>query len=98
MLSLVSSVSKDTLFSHIISSNYIDGRKRRKKDPNKPKRAATGYTLFVSENYESMKRNNDPALAGKDIITMIARQWEATSPEEKEVSMICREMVFPIVS
>lgn len=58
-------------------------RKKRKRDPGKPKRQQTAYTCFVSENYELIKKNHDPNMPSKDVIALIARQWAATSEEEK---------------
>jgi hypothetical protein len=84
-------------------------KKRKSRDPNKPKRQATACkssvisillvsyilltfsrsvdTMFVSENYEHVKNSQDPPLPGKDIIALIARQWSATSEEEKQVCL-----------
>jgi hypothetical protein len=67
-----------------------DGRKKRKREPNKPKRQPTAYTMFVQENYDIIKRANDPNMPGKDVIALIARQWAGTSEEEKQVRL-CKE-------
>mmetsp|Transcript_21458 Transcript_21458/g.25893 ORF Transcript_21458/g.25893 Transcript_21458/m.25893 type:complete len:178 (-) Transcript_21458:65-598(-) len=60
-------------------------KKKRKRDSNRPKRQHTAYTMFVQENYESIKRNNDPNIGSKDIISMVARQWADTPEEEKQM-------------
>jgi hypothetical protein len=71
-----------------LNSHTTGSTKKRKRDPNKPKRQQTAYTLFVSENYDHIKRTHDPNMPGKDIISMVARQWAATSEEEKLVSTL----------
>ena len=62
------------------------GRKPKKRlrvhDPNKPKRKHTAYTIFVQENYASLKAMQ-PSLQSKDIIGMVARQWASLTPIEK---------------
>jgi HMG-box domain len=62
------------------------GRKPKKRqrvhDPNKPKRKHTAYTLFVKDNYPSLKALQ-PALQSKDIIGMVARQWAHLTLVEK---------------
>mmetsp|Transcript_20913 Transcript_20913/g.29061 ORF Transcript_20913/g.29061 Transcript_20913/m.29061 type:complete len:179 (+) Transcript_20913:84-620(+) len=60
-------------------------KKKRKRDANRPKRQHTAYTMFVQENYESIKRNNDPNIGSKDIISIVARQWADTTEEEKQM-------------
>ena len=63
------------------------GRKARKRkrrhDPNRPKRQHTAYTLFVQENYPSI-RNQYPELQSKDIIGLVARQWAEVSDLEQQ--------------
>ena len=59
-------------------------RKKRRREASKPKRQQTAYTCFVSDNYEVIKKNN-PNMQSKDVIALIARQWAATSEEEKEL-------------
>lgn len=77
------------LFSRILDGA---GRKsigtKRKLNSNKLKRQVTAYTCFVAENYELIRKNHDPSMGMKDAITLIARQWAATSDEEKQVSFV----------
>lgn len=61
----------------------VIGKKKRKRDPNRPKRQHTAYTMFVQENYELIKRSNTPNIPSKDIISIVARQWGETGAEEK---------------
>lgn len=56
----------------------------------KPKRAQTGYTLYVQENYESIKRANAAAVPGdgmpqqsREILSTLARHWGQVDDEEK---------------
>jgi hypothetical protein len=57
--------------------------RKRKHDPRRPKRQHTAYTLFVQENYQSI-RGQYPELQSKDIIGLVARQWAAVSDLEKQ--------------
>ena len=79
---------------NISYSPQSDGRKKRKRDSNKPKRQPTAYTMFVHENYDAMKRSHDPNVPGKEIIALIARQWAATSEEEKQVRLWVSDWSF----
>jgi hypothetical protein len=59
------------------------GRKKRKRE-TKPKKAHTAYTLYVHENYESVKKAHRPDMPSKDIISLIARQWSQIGDQEKQ--------------
>jgi hypothetical protein len=65
--------------------NYLvaRGRKKRKRE-TKPKKAHTAYTLYVHENYESVKKAHRPDMPSKDIISLIARQWSQIGDQEKQ--------------
>ena len=58
-------------------------KRKRKHDPNRPKRQHTAYTLFVQENYPSI-RNQYPDLQSKEIIALVARQWAEVSDLERQ--------------
>lgn len=58
-------------------------KRKPTRDPNRPKRQHTAYTMYVTTNYESIKENN-PDIAPKEMISMVARQWAQVSEEEKE--------------
>jgi HMG-box domain len=58
-------------------------KRKRRHDPNRPKRQHTAYTLFVQENYPSI-RNQYPELQSKDIIGLIVRQWAEVSDLERQ--------------
>lgn len=50
----------------------------------KPKRAHTGYTLYVRENYEIIKKTaGGDDMPSKDIISLVARQWSQIGEQEK---------------
>jgi hypothetical protein len=57
--------------------------RKRKHDPHRPKRQHTAYTLFVQENYQSI-RTQYPELQSKEIIGLVARQWGSVSDLEKQ--------------
>jgi hypothetical protein len=57
--------------------------RKRKHDPRRPKRQHTAYTLFVQENYQSI-RTQYPELQSKEIIGLVARHWAAVSDLEKQ--------------
>jgi hypothetical protein len=59
------------------------GRRKRKRE-TKPKKAHTAYTLYVSENYESIKKTHGADMPSKDIISIIARQWSQIDDQEKQ--------------
>jgi HMG (high mobility group) box len=58
-------------------------KRKPTRDPTRPKRQHTAYTMYVTANYESIKENN-PEIAPKEMISMVARQWAQVSEEEKE--------------
>lgn len=57
-------------------------KRKQARDPNRPKRQHTAYTMFVMENYEAIKKQNTD-MPSKEIISMVARQWAQVSEEEK---------------
>jgi hypothetical protein len=76
----------------VVSHFFIDlpinhfvarGRKKRKRE-TKPKKAHTAYTLYVHENYESVKKTHGADMPSKEIITIIARQWSQIGDQEKQ--------------
>ena len=77
-----------SFFTFIRSFNLTDAtakssKRKPARDPNRPKRQHTAYTMYVTANYESIKVNN-PGVPPKDMISMVARQWAQVSEEEKE--------------
>ena len=60
-------------------------KKKKKKDPNAPKKAQTAYLLFLNKKRESLRANLEAdGLKGKELITTITKvaseQWK-TLPE-----------------
>jgi len=70
------------------------GRRKRKREQqqaaSRPKRAHhTGYSLFVQEYYDSVRKSADAAsggsrMASKDIISLVARKWSEIGDLEKQ--------------
>ena len=58
--------------------------KKRRVNPDRPKRGHTGYTLFMQEGYPSVKREY-PDLSSKELIRLVARRWKDLSTESKAV-------------
>ena len=65
---------------------FVLGRGKKKRRREKAKRAPTAYTLFVHENYETIKKaRGDPEMASRDVIALVAQQWAETSETEKQM-------------
>jgi len=61
------------------------GKKRKKKektDPNKPKRAASAYTLFFME-YAKKYKADHPEVAQKDIMSIVGPVWKEMDAKKK---------------
>jgi len=57
-------------------------KRRRMKDPNKPKKSQTAYTCFIQANYKIIQKDL-PDLKAKEVITILAQRWADTTEEEK---------------
>ena len=74
------------LFSIFACYYTYVGRGKKKRKREKAKRAPTAYTLFVHENYETIKKaRGDPEMASRDVIALVAQQWAETSEAEKQM-------------
>merc|ERR1712118_627963 len=62
--------------------------KKRKKDPDRPKRATTAYLVFCERHRKTVMRKN-PELRSKQVPTELARLWQAVEPRERS---ICQEV------
>ena len=62
--------------------------KKRKKDPDRPKRATTAYLVFCERHRKSVMRKN-PELRSKQVTTELARLWQAVENRERS---ICQEV------
>lgn len=57
--------------------------KGRKKDPNAPKRATSGYLFFCKDKRPSVREAN-PGVKMTDIAKLLAVEWNKASDKEKE--------------
>lgn len=56
--------------------------KKRKKDPNSPKKPLSAYMLYCKDAREELKESQ-PELKGKDVMKEMARKWGELSEDEK---------------
>lgn len=57
--------------------------KKRKKDPNAPKRALSAYMLFCNDKRAEVKEEN-PNIENKEIMKVLAERWKELSGEDKK--------------
>merc|ERR1712194_191967 len=57
--------------------------KRKKRDPNKPRRNLSSFILFSNANRDRIKQQNPGTNFGK-IATLLAEEYKRLSPEEKK--------------
>lgn len=55
-------------------------------DPNRPKRPASGYLLFMAEENPSFKAAN-PTLTQPELMSAVAKKWNVLSPDVKQKFM-----------
>ena len=61
--------------------------KKRQRKPGTPKRKHTGYTLYMKENYPSVKlamAGRVPEAQSKDVISSVATSWKNLSEEDRD--------------
>ncbi|KAL6047482.1 Non-histone chromosomal protein 6 [Balamuthia mandrillaris] len=58
------------------------GRNKQQKDPNRPKRCLSAYTIYVTDNRARLKQEH-PDLSFGDLSRELARQWKELDPTEK---------------
>ncbi|CBY34818.1 unnamed protein product [Oikopleura dioica] len=58
--------------------------KKRKKDPNAPKRPATAFFLFSTANREKAKAQLEEGAKVGDVAKKLGEMWKLVSAEEKE--------------
>jgi len=58
-------------------------KKKRKKDPNAPKKALTAYVIFANEHREATKAANPEATFGT-MGKLLAAKWNALEEKDKE--------------
>jgi len=60
-----------------------DSRKRRKKDPNRPKRAMTPYFFFTAEYRNSLRREGKAVPGVKEVAQYCGPKWNGMNEDEK---------------
>jgi hypothetical protein len=55
---------------------------KKEKDPNKPKKAASAYLLFMQENQAPFRLAN-PTMTQMDLMSNMGKQWSLLPPEGK---------------
>ncbi|XP_003361389.3 high mobility group protein B4 [Sus scrofa] len=64
--------------------NYVGGkRKRRKRDPQAPRRPPSSFLLFCQDNYAQLKREN-PNWSVAQVAKASARMWSTTTDVDKQ--------------
>ncbi|KAI5392937.1 FACT complex subunit ssrp1, variant 2 [Lathyrus oleraceus] len=64
----------------------VDGvkkKQKKKKDPNAPKRALSGFMFFSQMERENLKKTN-PGISFTDVGRVLGEKWKNLSAEEKE--------------
>ncbi|ANB14612.1 Nhp6bp [Sugiyamaella lignohabitans] len=56
--------------------------RKKKKDPNAPKRALSAYMYFANENRDNIK-NENPDISFGQIGKVLGEQWKALTDAEK---------------
>ena len=59
-------------------------RKKRKKDKLAPKRAKSGYIVFLDRHREEV-RNANPQYSMKDVVAILAGMWKNVSSQERDI-------------
>ena len=58
--------------------------RKRKSNPDRPKRKHTAYTLFVQEQHPLIRAQH-PTWLSKQILSVVAKQWADVPAEEKKM-------------
>lgn len=58
--------------------------KKRKKDPDRPKRATTAYLVFC-DRHRKMVMRKQPELRSKQVTTELARLWQNVEDRERSI-------------
>ena len=62
--------------------NPADKKKKRKRNPNLPKRAKSAYIYFIEANMDRIKRDN-PQLKTTEVISQLAASWRRMNKNDK---------------
>ena len=87
--------------SPAVSDGPVVERKRKIKDPNRPKRKPTGYTIFVQQFCAKMKADLEKKYDGKipaegknsDLFKHAASEWQSLDLNGKQVCDFCNEFM-----
>lgn len=60
-------------------------KKKRRKDPNAPRKPATAYILFTAAHRDRVKEEMGPDATAQDITKKLAEMWTQVGAEEKRV-------------
>ena len=67
-----------------LSGSKQAAAKKKKKDPNAPKRALSAYNYFMKENRESIKSKMPADTKNTEVVAEIGKQWSALSDAKKK--------------
>lgn len=67
------------------SEGESDNKKRKKKDPNKPKRGMSSFMYFANEKRAGV-RDKFPGLKVTEIGKKLSEMWKELSEDEKRVN------------
>ncbi len=62
---------------------YSGGKKKKRRDPNEPKRASSAYIWFSKENRERVKKEN-PDITSQDIMKKLGEEWRKLTDKGKK--------------
>ena len=76
----ISSISRDRASSTV---SETDSNKKRKRDPNQPKRGASAYTFYLKEQRHIVQeKNSDKGFS--EISKILGQQWKDLSDEDRK--------------
>ncbi|KAL1916519.1 uncharacterized protein VTP21DRAFT_5710 [Calcarisporiella thermophila] len=67
-----------------VSRKKTEGTKKRKKDPNAPKRPLSAYMLFSQEKRKQVLEEN-PDVKFTEVGKLLGAMWKELSEEEKKI-------------
>uniref|UniRef100_A0A0K0EEI9 HMG box domain-containing protein n=1 Tax=Strongyloides stercoralis TaxID=6248 RepID=A0A0K0EEI9_STRER len=76
----MSKESRNKNINNITSTKKTIDKKKKKKDPNAPKKALSAYFLWLSDNRSTIKK---PGMGVADVAKAAGSIWRGMSPEDK---------------
>ena len=68
----------------VLTDDNTKASKKKKKDPNAPKRALSAYNFFLTENQQSIKATmTGDDVKQTDVLKEVGRQWKELSETKK---------------